>query len=120
MDNINKTTDARIHRGISLLNVPFVMLMGTIAAVQPTIIKVLNMLLPTTLPNAISALPFSAETILTVSSGADVPNATIVSPITRLDIWKRLAIEAAPSVRALAPINIRANPPMSRTIFIIY
>ena len=51
---INNTIEASTQRGISLLNVPFVTLIGTIAAVQPTIIKALNILLPTTLPIAIS------------------------------------------------------------------
>ena len=103
---INNTIEASTQRGISLLNVPFVTLIGTIAAVQPTIIKALNILLPTTLPIAISELPFKADTTLTVNSGAEVPNATIVSPITKLEILKRLATEAAPSVKALAPTKI--------------
>ena len=75
-----------MQSGISLLNVPLVTLIGTIAAVQPTIISVLKILLPTTFPIAMSALPFSAETTLTVNSGADVPKATIVNPITKLEI----------------------------------
>ena len=58
------------------------MTIGAKSAVQPTIIKVLKMLLPTTFPMAMSALPFRAEDTLTVSSGADVPKATMVSPIT--------------------------------------
>ena len=88
------------------------------AAVQPTIIKVLKMLLPITLPIAISALPFKDDTTLTVNSGADVPKATIVSPINKLDMRKRLAIEAEPSVRAFAPTRISTKPPISKTIFI--
>ena len=90
--------------------------MGAKRAVQPTIIKVLKMLLPTTLPTAMSALPFRADDTLTVSSGADVPKATMVSPITMEGIWKRLATDAAPSVRQLAPTKIRSNPPISSNI----
>ena len=82
---INNTIEASTQRGISLLNVPFVTLIGTIAAVQPTIIKALNILLPTTLPIA---------------------------------ILKRLATEAAPSVKALAPTKISSKPPISNTISI--
>lgn len=52
------------------------MTIGAKSAVQPTIIKVLKMLLPTTFPMAMSVLPFRAEDTLTVSSGADVPKAT--------------------------------------------
>ena len=115
---INNTIEASTQRGISLLNVPFVTLIGTIAAVQPTIIKALNILLPTTLPIAISELPFKADTTLTVNSGAEVPNATIVSPITKLEILKRLATEAAPSGKALDPAKISSKPPISNTISI--
>ena len=46
-------------------------------------------MLPTTLPMAMSALPFRAEDMLTVSSGAEVPKATMVSPMTMDGIWKR-------------------------------
>ena len=77
---------AKTHKGISLLSVPFETCMGTMAAVQPTIIRLLNTLLPTTLPMAMPALPFSAETMLTVNSGAEVPKATMVSPITKGEI----------------------------------
>lgn len=38
-----------------------------------------------------SALPFRAEDTLTASSGADVPKATMVSPMTMLGMWNRLA-----------------------------
>ena len=94
--------------------------MGTMAAVQPTIIKQLKMLLPTTLPIANPALPFNAETTLTVSYGADVPKATMVKPMTKGEILKRLATEAAPSVKALAPIRISANPKISHKKSIVY
>ena len=40
------------------------------------------MLLPTTFPSATSDDPCIAEDTLTASSGVDVPNATIVNPIT--------------------------------------
>jgi hypothetical protein len=71
-----------MQSGISFLSVLRVMTIGANRAVQPTIINVLKILLPTTLPIAMSALPLRAEETLTVSSGAEVPNATIVSPIT--------------------------------------
>ena len=99
--------EERIQSGISFFNVLLVMTMGATSAVQPTIIRVLKILLPTTFPIAMSALPFKAEEILTVSSGADVPNATMVSPMTIEGIRKRLAMEAAPSVKPFAPIRMR-------------
>ena len=73
--------------------------MGMTSAVHPTIIRMLNMLEPTTFPIAISELPLTADMTLMTSSGAEVPKATIVRPITRSEIRKRLATAAAPSVR---------------------
>ena len=95
------------------------MMMGVTIAVQPTIIRVLKILLPTTLPTAISAVPLMADEMLTVSSGAEVPKATIVRPITMVGMWRRLATAAAPSVSMLAPMSISANPPMSIMLSII-
>ena len=96
--------------------VPSPTLMGSTTAVQPIIIKALNVLLPTTLPIAISALPFKAESTLITNSGAEVPKATMVRPITRSEIRKRLATAAEPSVRPFAPSNIRAKPPIKRRV----
>ena len=56
---------------------------------------------------------FRAEDTLTVNSGADVPKATIVSPITILGMRKRLATDAAPSVSPFAPNRMRRSPPIS-------
>ena len=42
----------------------------------------LRMLLPTMLPMVMSALPFRAAEMLTAASGALVPMATMVRPIT--------------------------------------
>ena len=66
---ISKTIEESMQSGISFLSVLRVMTIGANKAVQPTIINVLKMLLPTTLPMAISALPLRAEDTLTVSSG---------------------------------------------------
>ena len=113
----SKAMEERMHKGISFCSVFRVTAIGANSAVQPTIISVLKMLLPTTLPIAISALPFKAEDTLTVSSGADVPKATIVSPITMLGIRKRWATDAAPSVSPLAPNRMRRSPPTSNRMF---
>lgn len=110
------TSEARMTNGISLLMVPSPTLMGSTAAVHPIIIKALKVLLPTTLPIAISALPFKAESTLITNSGADVPKATMVRPITKSEIRKRLATAAEPSVRPFAPSNIRAKPPIKRRV----
>ena len=63
---ISRAKDERMQRGISRFSVLRVMAIGAKRAVQPTIIRVLNVLLPTTLPMAMSALPFRAEDMLTV------------------------------------------------------
>ena len=78
----------------------------------------LKMLLPTMLPIAISELPFNADETLTVSSGVDVPKATMVSPITMAGILNRLAMDAAPSVNPFAPKRIRRRPPIRSSTFI--
>ena len=108
--HISNTKEDRIERGISLRRVLRVITMGATNAVQPTIINVLKRLLPTTLPIAMSALPCSAPDILTANSGAEVPNDTMVKPITIGEILKRLAIEEAPSVRPFAPVRISPRP----------
>jgi len=114
--HISRTMEERMHSGISFRKVFRVITIGANRAVHPTIINVLKILLPTTLPTAMSALPFRADDTLTVSSGAEVPKATIVRPITMEGIRNRLATDAAPSVRQLAPIKMRSNPPISSNI----
>ena len=87
---ISRAKDERMQRGISRFSVLRVMAIGAKRAVQPTIIRVLNVLLPTTLPMAMSALPFRAEDMLTVSSGAVSTEGDNGKPDVRLDgIWKR-------------------------------
>ena len=49
----------------------------------------LAILEPTTLPNAKSGKPSKAALILTISSGAEVANDTMVIPITILGIYNR-------------------------------
>ncbi len=59
--------------------------MGQISETLPTTNKILKILLPTILPIAISALSFLAATTDVTSSGSEVPKATTVKPINRLD-----------------------------------
>lgn len=79
-------------------------------AVIPKITKIFIMLLPTTLPNVIADLPFNADIMFTTSSGAEVPKATIVSPITIFGILNLLAITEAPSTREFAPKTKKMTP----------
>ncbi|OQC34186.1 MAG: hypothetical protein BWX65_00542 [Bacteroidetes bacterium ADurb.Bin057] len=71
-------------------------------------------LLPNTLVSAISLLPFMAATILTINSGADVPKATIVSPIMRSGMFKRFASPDAPSTNQLAAVIKRMKPTINK------
>jgi hypothetical protein len=48
--------------------------------------------------------------MFTISSGADVPNATTVRPITNEDIPSRLARADAPSTNQLPPIYRKTIP----------
>ena len=82
-----------------------VMLIGLIIAVPPKIKPRLKILDPTTFPIDISVWPVMAAFIVTANSGADVPKATTVSPITRSDIFKECAISAAASTSQSAPFH---------------
>src|SRR3989344_1082861 len=79
-------------------------------AESPRISRILAMLLPKILPMAISVLPWMLAKILTINSGADVPNATMVSPITKAEMPNFLAIDEAPSTKKSAPLTRKANP----------
>ena len=63
-----------------------VMLIALTIAVPPRMKPRLKILDPTTFPIEISVWPVIAARIVTANSGADVPNATTVRPITRSDI----------------------------------
>ena len=89
---------------------------GVITAVRPRITSTFKILLPRTFPTAISALPLTAAEILIAASGELVPIATIVRPITSLDIPARSAIPAAPSTNQSAPLTSRANPAIKMRI----
>ena len=92
-------TLASITNGISLIIIPLPICMGRARATAPIMSRVLKILLPTTLPMAMPVLPSTADMTLMVSSGADVPKATMVRPTIRSDRPNLRAIAAAPSVR---------------------
>ena len=89
---------------------------GQIRALMPITTKRLKILEPTTFPMAMSLLPFTAAVILTASSGALVPKATMVSPIIKDGIRKRLAMEEAPSTNQSAPFTSSKNPTNKKII----
>lgn len=74
--------------------------------------RMFAILLPITFPIVIPVTPFRLELILTTNSGADVPNATIVSPIIISEILNFLASEEAPITRRSAPLIKIMNPIM--------
>lgn len=98
--------------GISLLMVDCATRMGRTMATMPIITRMLKMLDPTTLPMASWVAPRAADMTEMTSSGAEVPNDTIVRPITSSLTPQRRAMADEPSVRALAPTSMSAKPPM--------
>jgi len=55
----------------------------------------------------------------TINSGAEVPKATIVKPITKLEIWNLFAIAAEPSTNIVAPWTKKTKPKINKIISII-
>ncbi len=70
---------------------------------------------PTTLPIARSVSPRHDAPTLTASSGALVPNATTVNPITTGERPVRAARRAAPRTSASAPITSAPMPTTKKT-----
>ena len=77
------------------------------------------MLLPMTLPRAMSDLPPSPAWTVTASSGALVPNATTVRPTTRGVTPKTVARRAAPRTRISAPAMRRPAPRAKRISVVV-
>ena len=68
-------------------------------------------------PRAISSFPFQTADMPTNTSGADVPAAMRVSPMTRSPTPKCLAITDAWSTNLFAPHTRIVMPASSRMIF---
>ena len=105
---------ANALRGISMRKVDFLQATGKIVAEIPRMMSVLIILLPSILVSAISDEPSAAATMFTTSSGADVPKATIVRPITKSEILRRFASPDAPLISQSAEIVSRAKPTTRR------
>ena len=88
---------------------------GAISALRPRMPSTLKMLLPTTLPTAMSVVPVSAAPTDTASSGALVPKATIVSPTTSGEMPNEIARREAPRTRRSAPTVRITRPAMNIT-----
>ena len=92
---------------------------GAIRALMPRMNSTLKMLLPTTLPMAMSVLPSSTAPTLTATSGALVPKATMVSPTTSGLMPNDRASLDAPRTSTLAPMTSRIRPPRNMSMFMI-
>ncbi len=115
----NRTMSAveiKSKRGSSLDTVSFLTLMGRMTAAIPIRSRTLMILLPMTLPTKISVLPLINEENETASSGAPVPKATIVRPISSLLTLKLDATEDAPSTSQSAPLINKTKPITSKAI----
>ena len=93
--------------------------MGIITPQAPTTISRLKILEPITFPTAISLLPDSDAEMLTASSGALVPKATMVRPIITVGTRRSLATEELPSTKKSAPLINNKNPASNNTYIII-
>ncbi len=79
--------------------------MGRIMAVPPRINPRLKILEPITFPIDISDCCVKAALMVTANSGADVPKATMVSPIIKSETFKVWAISDAESTSQSAPFH---------------
>ena len=118
----NSTTMAveiRSSSGSSLLIVDFLMRIGRMTAARPIKRRMLMMLLPITLPISMSVLPLTRALIETASSGAPVPKATMVRPISCLETLKCDATDDDPDTNQSAPLIRKMKPTIRRMICII-
>lgn len=93
---------------------------GNKRAVNPAINPILAILDPKTFPKAISGCPPNAALVLTNNSGADVPNATIVNPITKEDNFSCLAMSDAELTKKFPDKINRAKPPINIKYSILF
>ena len=91
---------------------------GVTKAATPRMKSTLKMLLPTTLPSARSAWPLKADITLTANSGALVPKATTVSPMTSGEIPHTAANREAPFTSHSALTTSRIKPSTSKPIVV--
>lgn len=89
---------------------------GLMIAAIPNATPTLNMFDPRALPMANSGSPSQAEAAEENISGAEVPNATIVSPIIRGETPQFRASAEAPNTNLSAPQIRPINPRMMMTV----
>ncbi len=86
---------------------------------MPRINRILVIFEPIILLIANSVAPWALEKILIKSSGMEVPNATIVIPMTKDDMPYFLAIEDEPSTKRSAPLINITKPVINKKYVII-
>ena len=86
---------------------------GRINTVIPRTSAKFATLEPITFPIAIPELPLKAAFKLTISSGADVPKETTVTPIKKGEMFNFFANEAALLTKKSPPINNNNTPTRS-------
>ena len=94
-----RAVEMRRRSGSSFLMVSFLMRIGRMRAAMPIKRRMFSMLLPMTLPRSMSVVPLTREEMETASSGAPVPKAIMVRPISILLTLKWEAAEEAASMR---------------------
>ena len=111
-----RAVEIKRSNGNSFETVSFWTLIGLMMAATPINNKILIMLLPMTLPSKMSVLPPIREEKETASSGAPVPKATIVRPISSFETLKFEATLDAPDTSQSAPLIKKMKPTMSKMI----
>ena len=84
--------------------------MGQMRALTPKMSRMFIVLLPMMLPMAKPGLPLMHEKMLTISSGNEVPNATMVKPMMSGESLARMPTLVAPLTSQFAP-KMRATKP---------
>ena len=92
--------------------------MGRIRDVMASTSRMFDIFDPITLYTARSVCPLTAPVRLTSNSGADVPMATIVRPITKGERLKRRATETLLLMRIL-PLKTNSAKPINRRRYTI-
>jgi hypothetical protein len=116
----NKTDSPMVisnKMGISFFITSFSISNGIMTTAKPNIKSMFAMLLPITLPYNISVFPDRRELKEIANSGAEVPKATTVKPITAVGIFKFFANDDAPSTKKSAHFSKTANPKADSKIF---
>lgn len=113
--NIMRRTIAKSSTMISVIRSELTGRSATVPVIPKTS-RILKILLPTTFPIAISDCFFNDAITEVTISGADVPNATIVRPITASETPNEDAIDFAELTKSSAPSHSHTSPSRTKII----